>query len=93
MVDDQSVLREGLNGECAITSPPQVLMENTSTTFLQEHNPSLMVAGLSFKAIAELVKSNNEQGLRSFLETHHVNINDKSEVIENLTNQLTDTIC
>ena len=33
-----------------------------------------MVAGLSFRAIVELITSNNESGLRSFLETQHANI-------------------
>ena len=39
-----------------------------------------MVAGLSFRAIAELINSNNEAGLRSFLETQHANIDDTNEV-------------
>ena len=39
-----------------------------------------MVAGLSFRAIVELVNSNNESGLRSFLDTHHANVDDKDEV-------------
>ena len=39
-----------------------------------------MVAGLSFRAIVELITSNNESGLRSFLDTQHANIDDKNEV-------------
>jgi hypothetical protein len=39
-----------------------------------------MVAGLSFRAIVELITSNNESGLRSFLETQHANIDDRNEV-------------
>ena len=39
-----------------------------------------MVAGLSFRAIVELITSNNESGLRSFLDTQHANIDDRNEV-------------
>ena len=39
-----------------------------------------MVAGLSFRAIVELINSNNESGLKSFLDTQHANIDDKNEV-------------
>ena len=38
------------------------------------------MTGLSFRAIVELVNSNNENGLRSFLDTHHANVDDKDEV-------------
>ena len=40
-----------------------------------------MVVGLSFRAIAELITSNNESGLKSFLENQHANIDDTNEVI------------
>ena len=39
-----------------------------------------MVEGLSFRAIVELITSNNESGLRSFLDTQHANIDDRNEV-------------
>ena len=39
-----------------------------------------MVAGLSFKAIVELIQTNNEAGLRSFLETQHAQVDDRNEV-------------
>ena len=39
-----------------------------------------MVAGLSFRAIVELITSNNESGLKSFLDTQHANIDDRNEV-------------
>ena len=39
-----------------------------------------MVTGLSFKAIVELIQTNNEAGLRSFLETQHAQVDDKNEV-------------
>ena len=35
-----------------------------------------MVAGLSFKAIVELIQTNNEAGLRSFLKTQHAQVDD-----------------
>ena len=46
----------------------------------QDNDSELMVAGLSFKAIVELIKADNETGLRSFLETQHANVDDKNEV-------------
>ena len=39
-----------------------------------------MVAGLSFRAIVELITSSNDSGLRSFLATQHANVDDKNEV-------------
>ena len=39
-----------------------------------------MASGLSFRAIAEFIKSDNLQGLKIFLDTRHVNIEDKDEV-------------
>ena len=40
----------------------------------------LMASGLSFRAISEFIKSDNLQGLKIFLDTRHVNIEDKDEV-------------
>ena len=40
----------------------------------------LMAAGLSFRAISELIKSNNLQGLKLFLDSRHANIEDRDEV-------------
>ena len=46
-----------------------------------------MAAGLSYRAIIELINSDNESGLKSFLETRHANVDDKHEVqIEFLKN-------
>ena len=39
-----------------------------------------MAAGLSYRAIVELINSDNEAGLKSFLETRHANVDDKHEV-------------
>ena len=39
-----------------------------------------MAAGLSYRAIVELINSDNESGLKSFLETRHANVDDKHEV-------------
>ena len=40
----------------------------------------LMAAGLSFRAISELIKNNNLQGLKLFLDSRHANIEDRDEV-------------
>ena len=39
-----------------------------------------MVSGLSFRAISELIDAGNAQGLRSLLDTRHVNLEDRDEV-------------
>ena len=39
-----------------------------------------MAAGLSFRAIVELINTNSESGLRSFLGTQHAIVDDKDEV-------------
>jgi len=39
-----------------------------------------MVAGASFKALSEFIKAENLQGLKIFLDTRHVNLEDKDEV-------------
>ena len=45
-----------------------------------EGGAGAMMAGLSFRAIVELINSNNESGLKSFLDTQHANIDDRNEV-------------
>ena len=47
-----------------------------------------MAAGLSYRAIVELINSDNESGLKSFLETRHANVDDKHEVQTELQKKL-----
>ena len=47
-----------------------------------------MAAGLSYRAIVELINSENEAGLKSFLETRHANVDDKHEVQTELLKKL-----
>jgi hypothetical protein len=47
---------------------------------MQESDADLMSSGLSFRAVSEFIKSDNLNGLKVFLESRHVNIEDKDEV-------------
>ena len=47
---------------------------------VQESDVDLMASGLSFRAISELIKNNNLQGLKLFLDSRHANIEDRDEV-------------